>query len=157
MSFDNVVFYWFVIGCYLRGKNWTSRKQIRDITRQCRNFWRVCHHASATNVSATSFPGSLSFDSLNVRRESPGTRLMFQVILDLLRRKNLRRVLASVHQKLQRSILITHWHGNLRGLIFFSDNDSEEMCHLRRRSHLLLDELERERQGNLQLRLEVLR
>ncbi|KAL9957780.1 hypothetical protein ACROYT_G034723 [Oculina patagonica] len=36
-------------------------------------------------------------------------------------------------------------------------DDSEEMCHLRRRSHLLFDELERERQGNSQLRQEVSR
>ncbi|KAJ7354832.1 hypothetical protein OS493_029838 [Desmophyllum pertusum] len=36
-------------------------------------------------------------------------------------------------------------------------DDSEEMCHLRRRSHLLFDELERERQGNTQLRREVSR
>lgn len=46
---------------------------------------------------------------------------------------------------------------HLKGLGFFSGDDSEEICHLRRRSHLLLDELERERQGNSQLRLELSR
>ena len=93
----NVALYWFVIGLRLvvicAGKlNAEGTNQ-----RQCRNFWRVT--SSATNVSATSFPGCLSFDSLDVRRESPGTRLMFQVILDFLRRKNLKRLLSSVQQK----------------------------------------------------------
>ena len=39
----------------------------------------------------------------------------------------------------------------------FSATDSEEMCVLRRRSHLLYDELERERQGNKALKREVIR
>ena len=83
---------------------------------------------------------------------------MFQVIMNFLRRKNLRKLLSSVHQKFLTEIdSSNHLDRHLRGLIFFSADDSEEMCYLRRRSHLLLDELERERQGNLQLRLEVLR
>ena len=52
-----------------------------------------------SKVSATSFKHSLSIDSLDVGRKSLGTRLMFQVISDFLRRKNLRRLLSSVHQK----------------------------------------------------------
>ena len=39
----------------------------------------------------------------------------------------------------------------------FSATDSEEMCVLRRRSHLLYDELERQRQGNKALKREVIR